>query len=244
MEDDFETVAGENLPREYRLEKAAATTALKGSAIISSRPSHAAIILDGQRSGFTPGVINEVMSGTHTILLRKDGFEEYDTTLAILPGQTHEVIGELAPLLGKISLLVKPFGSIYIDGELRKKDTDIRFLTELPVGSHDIRVEHPSFGVWQKQLNIEANTQLDVPIDFTKMVTITVTSVPVGGEIYVDHEFTQSYTPKEIELRVGRHTIEVRREGYVSEKGPRVINLEENVKVPPLVFKLRKTNGD
>jgi hypothetical protein len=65
-----------------------------------------------------------------------------------------------------------------------------------------------------------------------------VASTP-WGDIYVDNQPTGFQTPKEITLNVGKHVIEVRREGFEPVDGPRVINFENNL-AQPLRFELKK----
>jgi hypothetical protein len=80
---------------------------------------------------------------------------------------------------------------------------------------------------------------MDVVIDFNKLVkvTVTVTDASLWGEIWVDGKPTGFETPKQLSLRVGRHTIEVRREGYRVES--KTLNLENDL-AEPLKFVLKK----
>ena len=95
------------------------------------------------------------------------------------------------------------------------------------------------YGTWEKVVNIKPDRLFESRIDFNKMVTLTVTSKPIGAEIYVDEKFTGAYTPKQFMLRVGKHTITVRRKGYIVDGEEKIINLENDFK-KPLKFTLRK----
>ena len=68
-------------------------------------------------------------------------------------------------------------------------------------------------------------------------MTVTVLCSGVSAEIFVDNKTTGQWTPKEIKVRVGKHTIEVKREGFTLEGGAKVINFDNNAKVE---FTLRK----
>jgi len=140
---------------------------------------------------------------------------------------------------GKLKVLVVPYGSIYINGEPRRGDDDKQFTLDLPAGSYLIRAIHPLLGIWEKRVDIRANRQHEIHIDFTKKVKIIVSVESGWGNVYVDGKATGYQTPHEFELRVGKHTIDARREGYVIEGGVREINLEDDVKVP-LKFVLKK----
>lgn len=60
------------------------------------------------------------------------------------------------PATGSLTVLVRPWGSIYIDGVLHRRDADVQYTTTLPAGSHRIRVEHPVLGVREEVVQVEA----------------------------------------------------------------------------------------
>ncbi|HET6567338.1 MAG TPA: PEGA domain-containing protein [Rhodothermales bacterium] len=63
---------------------------------------------------------------------------------------------------GKLIVLVKPWGSIYIDGILYKRNTDIQYTTMLPAGSHRIRVVHPELGARERDVQIRADQPVHI----------------------------------------------------------------------------------
>jgi len=217
---------------------------LAGQLSIKSNPEGAAIFLDGRQAGTTPQELNNVPAGSHEIVLRKKGYKDYAASVTVEPQQTQTVVGNLVRLMGKLQVLVKPYGTIYLDGSLQIKDTNVRFAKELPVGSYELKATHPRYGVYVKTVNIEENAPLEVSVDFNRQLTLTVTSTDetgekfVWGEIYVDGE-AQGQTQKQLTLRLGQHTIEVRREGYTSLDKPMTFNLEED-REQPLKFRLKK----
>jgi hypothetical protein len=139
---------------------------------------------------------------------------------------------------GSLKILVIPYGAIYIDGKLRRADDDKQFIISLPAGTHQVEAVHPTYGSWETPVEIAANEEREVVSDFTKTVKLTVASQPVWGEIYIDGIATGYQTPRELELRPGKHVIEVRREGYVAPA--RTINLVQDV-IEPILFRLEKT---
>ena len=139
---------------------------------------------------------------------------------------------------GALKILVIPHGSIYIDGKLHRGDDDKQFTISLPAGTYQLEAVHPTYGNWEKQVEIAANEEREVVSDFTKTVKLTVASQPVWGEIYVDGIATGYQTPGDLELRIGKHVIEVRRDGYVAE--PKTINLVQDL-VTPIFVRLEKT---
>ncbi len=217
---------------------------LGGQISVKSIPDGATIWLDGRDAGTTPQELTNISAGGHEIVLRKKGYKDYVASVNVEPQKTQTVVGNLVRLTGKLQVFVKPYGTIYLDGSLQIKDTNVRFTKELPVESYELKVTHPSYGVYVKTLNIEPNATLDVPVDFNRQLMLTVTSTDetgqkfVWGEIYVDGE-AKGQTPKPLTLRLGQHTIDVRREGYMSLDKPMTFNLEEDWE-QPLRFRLKK----
>ncbi|MDZ7360216.1 MAG: PEGA domain-containing protein [candidate division KSB1 bacterium] len=215
-----------------------------GQISVTSDPEGATILLDGREAGTTPQELTNIPAGGHEIVLRKKGYKDYAASVTVAPQQTQNVVANLVRLMGRLQVLIKPYGTIYLDGSLQIRDTNVRFTKELPVGSYELKVTHPSYGVYFKILNIEANAPLDILVDFNRQLTLPVTSTDetgekfVWGEIYVDGK-AQGQTPRPLTLRLGQHTIEVRREGYTSLDKPMTINLEED-RGQPLKFRLKK----
>jgi len=213
---------------------AANLAALMSGVMITSEPSGAAIFLNGNWEGVTPKIIQKP-AGNYQAVLRKSDYSDYSIPLTIEHEQAQTVHAKLAALAGQLKVLVMPFGSVYIDGKLYQENTDRQFTAELSAGTHILRAVH-HFGIWEKPLTIAPGATLEVIVDFNKIVKLTVTSAPVLGEIVVDG-VSKGYAPKQFNLRVGQHTLEIRRDGYLGET--KVINLEADAD-EPLNFTLKK----
>ena len=80
----------------------------------------------------------------------------------------YQVKGVLEALQGTLRVLAKPWGTIYIDGELHKSETDVFYVTKLTPGFHRLRVEHASLGQWEQVVDVAAGKELPITIDFNK----------------------------------------------------------------------------
>jgi len=145
---------------------------------------------------------------------------------------------KLIALIGNLKILVKPLGSIYVDNLPRANNTDVKYSIDLPAGPHVVKAVHPSWGMWEKDVDIKPDGLHEITIDFNKIVTIRVVATPVEAEIYVDKKASGYWTPSQLKLRVGRHSISVRRDGYVLVGEEQVVNLEDELKTP-LKFTLK-----
>ncbi len=210
-----------------------------GTLYVDSQPPGADIFLNNQPRGKTPRMLINLAAGDYIILLKKVGYQDYSAAVVINAGQDKNITSELLPLMGKLRVVAKPAGAIDIDGEPKRGNAADPYETSLPTGAHLIKVTHPDFGVWEKAVDITPDVPRAIEVDFNKFVNITVAVTSGWGEIYVDGKAIGEQTPKKIPLRLGKHVIEVRREGYVLEGEAKTINLEADME-EPFVFTLKK----
>ncbi|MEO0559371.1 MAG: PEGA domain-containing protein [Bacteroidota bacterium] len=140
---------------------------------IVTEPAGAVISLDGVPVGTSPLVLPEVEARTHVVSASMDGREPTDATVGVVGGSDQMVRLSLVPVAGPgaLQVLVQPWGTIYIDGVLHKRNTDVVYRTELPSGAHEIRVEHPTFGTRTRQVTIQAGESLREVFDLTTGTT-------------------------------------------------------------------------
>ncbi|MDI6766286.1 MAG: PEGA domain-containing protein [Bacteroidota bacterium] len=211
---------------------------------LTSLPEGANVEIGGKSVGTTPLNNFQIAAAKHKFKLYRSGFKDFDTVIAITQKQTHSYAINLIPLTGKLKVRVKPFGSIDIDGLLKKTDTEVPYTTDLAAGDHRLKVTHPSYGSWENEIQIKQDELLEIMIDFDKFVTLTVTAYnedgnPVKGEIFVDDKSEGKYTPATIKARCGKRKIEVRLKDYASVEGPKILNLEKDI-TQPIKFILKK----
>ena len=216
-----------------------------GQLSIKSNPAGATVLMDGEVVGTTPYENEETPAGAHEIVLRKKGYKDLAKSVNIVAEQLGQINEKLVLLIGKLNVLVKPYGNIYVDGVPQQLEANFLVSLDFPVGPHKLKVEHPSFGTYEKMVEIEEAQTTDIRIDFNRQFKLTVTSFDatgasrIWGNIYVDGKPIDANTPQELTLRMGLHKIEVRREGYVTLDAVKTINLENNL-IEPLMFRLKK----
>ena len=125
-----------------------------GSLTVSSDPIGATVLLDGVDIGQTPTSLGDVTPGDHNVRIRLNGFDDYEATVGISAGQSSVVSATLIEALGEIAVLVRPWGSIYIDGRLMKRDIDVEFSTTIPAGQHTVVATHPTLGRVTRTINV------------------------------------------------------------------------------------------
>ncbi len=214
---------------------------LTGRLTINTAPPGAEIRIDNkQLTAHSPASINGLTAGKHTIAVTKNGFTSYIADITIAPDKTKFIDIMLNPAFGKLSILVKPWGSIYIDNKLKKESASFVNQFELPAGKHKVKIIHPSLGYWQDAVTIKYDKTEKINIDFNKKYKINISAEdkngkPVYGNIIIDGRDSGEITPKQIELNSGVHHIIVRKEGYVTANGEREVLIKNHYK-GPLMF--------
>ena len=77
-----------------------------GDISVASSPLGAAIIIDGVYHGTTPGDVTGLSLGTHMIRLSLSGYNDYEGTFYVVPGQNTPVYGTLHPISGASSQII------------------------------------------------------------------------------------------------------------------------------------------
>jgi len=136
---------------------------------VVSVPAGATIRLDGVPIGTTPLVMPEVDAKRHVVTASLAGHESSERSVDVIAGRDQMIRLSLAAAAGPgtLQVLAQPWGTIYIDGVLHKRNTDVVYRTELPSGPHEIRVEHPTFGTRTRQVTIPAGQSVMEVFDLT-----------------------------------------------------------------------------
>ncbi len=240
---DLDLVAGNN-PR-----ISAELKPFTGGLSITKDPQAAKILVDGKEvnSQKAPVAnINSIPVGKHLIEVSHAGYASYKQTIEIKRNEITAITANLVRNEGDLSIQIRPWGSIYINGQLQKSSADIKYTVRLPVEHYDLKIEHPTLGVWQKRVEIMKDKESALMINFTKQIAIQVKAVddqdnPLNGEIFVDGQSTGQVTPGAVSVRIGMHRIGVKKVGYVLDGGDREVLIDsgmDNI----LVFNLKKTN--
>ena len=190
-----------------------------GKIKVTTKPSEATVYLDGEFVGSTPYTNNKIPVGTHNLLIKKKGYGEISETITISLGKLTPVsknlesTQNLETVKGKIEILVRPYGSIYIDDELKAQDTNSPFTTELPGGKHTIRLVHPTLGKASIPINITDEKLQKYIFDLSRVVKLTIVSNPPNCEIFINGESIGN-TPSQYKLKAGSYRIVIKKDGY------------------------------
>jgi PEGA domain len=171
--------AGARSALEMRLAQLGATVT------VASQPAGAAVYIDGKSTGHvTPAHITVTERGTHTIVVRKDGYLDETTTTALTPGLTFnfapvlramgvtddiKVVGKFNKLFGKkgaagmgrLSIKTQPKGAqVTANRRMVDKPTPVDFL--LNPGNYEVEITLPGYKRIHRIVNVDEGTKVEL----------------------------------------------------------------------------------
>ena len=185
---------------------------------ISSDPSGAEVLINDKSVGNTP-YNSQIVLGEYTITITKPGYKPYVEKVNISDSKT--VISrnqKLEPVTGSVEILVRPYGSIFIDDVLKAQDITSRFKVDLPGGKHRLKIVHPTLGSTSKEILITGETVQKYNFDLSRELRLNVVSNPSYCEIFINGQTTGKYTPAQLRLKVGSYNMMVKKDGYTPSK--------------------------
>jgi serine/threonine protein kinase len=212
---------------------------------VESTPPDASVWIDDKliSGNNTPLKIDSLALGTHLVRIEKEGYRTYKTEIVLKDQPENNIFTDLIVSQGNLNISIQPWGSIYIDGQLKKKDTNIKYSSVLPAGEHTVKVVHPLYGDWEKVFHVRDGETINIPVNFNNLVNLSVTAfdadgMPIWAEIVVDNKVTGELTPKEISVRVGQRIIAAKKDGYILVSGECKLMLDNNFDEPiKFIFK-------
>jgi serine/threonine protein kinase len=203
---------------------------------ISTTPPGAIVKIDGRDfgNGTTPLSGKRLPLGTHNISVSLSGFETIEEEIIISKDQSNNLDYNLIAQNGNLIVRVRPWGSVYINNQLKKATTDFKFEIELPAVNHLLKVTHPTLGFWEREIKIKPNSDLTIDVNFNKKIPVSVVAYdtegnPVQAEIMLNSKPTGELTPREISLRTGLHRLSVIKDGYIAVEGEKDVLIDESL---------------
>ena len=196
------------------------TTTLQ-TLMVSSTPPGALVFIDNVAKGITPVTLTDSAIGTHQLLLRKAGFDDYTRSIVIEPATPVTVGATLSKSLpestippsassGSIAITSSPTGAMVVVDGTHRGTTPI-ILPEIPTGNHHVILSFKGYDDWNHTISVGSGqmTAINAELDVTKEITgsLAVITDPSGAEVYIDGNF-KGVSPVTIQgLSAGMHTV-------------------------------------
>ena len=169
---------------------APAAPAFAGRVLVRSTPSGARVIVDGKDRGQTPATIRDLGRGEHRVRVVRDGYTTAERRVMLSPSQPSQSLSVplarepraravparlaspkpvTAPSAEAGALVVesRPEGAaVLIDG--REAGTTPLSLSDVPAGSHAVRIERDGYRIWTAAVKISAGEQNRVTASLEK----------------------------------------------------------------------------
>jgi len=178
--------------------------AASGNITISSVPPGATVFIDGVGTGaITPATIEGVSAGTHFILLRLTGYQNYTRSVTVYDNATSTVSAPLisAPTTtaeitnGSIKVESNPSNAaVFVNTEYQGK-TPLT-LYNITRGTHRVLVQKIGYQDWSERVSVTSGSRTDVYATLQAETTDTTVSTTITTATTVKTTVSRTSTAK------------------------------------------------
>ena len=180
---------------------------------ISSNPAGAAVFQGTTQIGETPMRL-ELLEGSHTLSLIRDGFKAWDATIETVANEDRVLpTVQLEPANAQLQVNSIPRGAnVTVNGRYRGQTPVTIALS--PDIDYEIGLSKAGYGTTVRKRRLEAAASEEMTIDLTARVgELTVAALPGDATIYIDGRARGTGTVS-LKLSSAPHRLEVKRNGY------------------------------
>lgn len=200
----------------------AALTALgTGSIGVESDPPGAEIFVDGEPTGLlTAATVPALAVGTHTVQLRRDGFEPWSQAVVVRPDRHFPFTALLSPArrnLGKLNVQSHPPRALIgVDGVSTRKVTP-DCLPGVPAGNHTLELSLAGYQPWTGTVMVDEGRTRDLLVTMRRLPAqevghARIESDPPGASITLDGVVLRQRSPADLDgLPPGTFSVELSR---------------------------------
>jgi hypothetical protein len=192
-----------------------------GAVTVTSEPTGATVVVDGENRGVTPIELPELTPGAHRFEISLDGYEPEERVVTVEGGESQELAVPLEqgqPRPGRIMVSADREGAFVILDGLSRGRAPIT-LDRVPPGAHTVRLQAEGAAPFETECVIRFGETCTVEAELRpEPIAVTVNAraggaLVDGATLLVDGE-EAGELPWEGELEPGTHALEIRAEGY------------------------------
>jgi serine/threonine protein kinase len=223
-----------------------------GSATITSVPSEASVILDGQDTGRkTPTQLEDLSIGkSYKIRVEKENFNPAEKEIQITSAEPIAVNLVLPEPKGIVNIITDPPGAaIMVDDKLTGLVSPVT-LESLSIGK-DIKItlQKPGYENFEQTINLTSTKPQQISMRLValapKLGSLAVDSEPKGASIILDGQDTGRTTPATIQnLEPKSYSVEVSLNGYETWKSTVDVQNEKTAETTANLIRQEKTIGE
>jgi len=190
-----------------------------GQLLVTANVEAARILVDGhsEPDWVTPRSSTiAVSTGTHYVVVSKDGYDDYERSLTIESGKTATLNAHLSVGVGEVIIVTTPPGlDVFIDGKLIGRSPTHQSLN---AGDHKYVVQGLGLGPSENSFNLPSGAIKRITLRLSGEVAMTgivaVKTIPPGASIMADGSPVEGQTPTSFSLPVGEHTLIISLSGF------------------------------
>ncbi len=229
---------------------------------ITSTPSPAAVLVNGERVGETPLTWRDTTGAPLAVRVERPGYRPWQQTGLVpqpdvtttlradlepadraetpraqtpeqTPAEPTETVPNRAP--GTLTVHVEPgSGSVLVDGQREAGGGSFR----LAPGRHRVRCEHPEHGPYTETVEVRSGQRTQATCYFETVVRVQVVRADGVGEgygtIWVNGANTSLYAPRELRFGPGTYRVEVRNPDFRVTPGSQEVTLRAGLVRPDI----------
>jgi len=177
---------------------------------VMSNPDQSKVYLDGILKGETPLLLTGTSSGSHTLQVKRSGYDEWKSTVWI-PSSGSKTISAILirnsdDLPQGINVSSNPGGAEVILDGLKKGVTPI-VLNNIAAGIHIVEIGYPGYTSWKSTVDVKESEMREISVNLTSKAgsspgSITISSTPSNALVSLDGVYI-GQTPANSSLNLG-----------------------------------------
>ncbi|MDZ4198362.1 MAG: PEGA domain-containing protein [Kiritimatiellia bacterium] len=207
-----------------------------GILTVRSQPEGAQVFLNGALKGVAPLEIPEVPAGANRVDVQLEGYLPFSEQLVMEVQGRRAVVAELQVIPSRLTVVSIPAGARLYVADQYRGETPIT-LTDLPVGSHRLRVELRGYDIMARHVSVSHDAPRTEEFRLSKNSgKLVIVSEPAQAAVFLNgqeygrtggEESARVSDPLEIDLLPpGEYRVQLVRTGYLHT--PRVIRMTAN----------------
>ena len=206
-------VNGAKVIKNIKLRPAHGWLSVSGSGVLQG----ASVYVDGELIGTAPIKSDKLASGKHSVRIVKSLYKTFEGEVTISDGKSSDYAPSLVADFATVTLTVGNDCDIYINDELKGKGS---WRGDLATGAYIFEARKEGHTTTSISKTIEATPAeqtYKIPIPTPILGSLNITSSPIMAEVYIDDKLV-GQTPLSIDLIVGKHGVEIGKDGYKSAR--------------------------
>jgi len=206
-------------------------TSVTTSVTITSNPSQADVFIDENKIGITPVEGYQIKTGTHTILLKKEGYQDFTEVIEVKEGDKLSKSYPLVKISQPQTTITSVPVSITSNPTAAKVYIDNTYIGDTPInnyklstGTRTLKVTKDGYNDYTQTFTLaSSDTSKAIPVVLTKKEepksttpktgTLSISSTPTGAKVYVNNQY-KGITPLTLTLNEGNYSVKLSKENY------------------------------